>query len=613
MKNMKLLGFSLFIIVFMHFNANAQCDVTANIYPSTICAGQAVTLTSTGGCGYLMSNDFNNGTPGAGWTSSTGVSFTNPCGVGPDAIYLWMGDQVPIPRTLTTIPFDVVNGCEVRFWMKFAVQSAPNPCEGPDLANEGVSLQYSTNGSTWTDIIYFRPDGVMTPSYPNSSGFTSVSGGMQTAFTSWAQYTFPVPPAAISPNTSFRWIQHAYTSLVYDHWGVDVVEILCPSSTAIQWSHGPTVFNPPQVFPMQDTCYIVTVTDTAFGSGSASDTVCVTVNPVPTSDFNVVSPICSKEFSTITYTGDGDPGATYNWSFSGGQVISGTGQGPYEVKWTNEGWKFISLDVNQNGCNSTTTFDSVLVNLSPTVVFTGTPTRGCMPLTVDFTDFTSPQGSQWSWSFGDGAYSSDQNPTHTYTLPGQYSVNLIVETDAGCADTLTRNNFIEVYGQPIADFTWSPEVGKVYDPTITFYADVTYASAVFWDFGYGPTSTDFPPVTHTFPDVEENYTVTLIVTNEHGCNDTISKVVQIIDDILEFPNVITPNADGLNDYFVIVNGDKYPGNKLVVFNRWGKKVFEQQNYDNRWDGGDLVDGTYFYIFTYLDKEYHGSLTILRGL
>lgn len=606
-------GLILFAVFFANSSQiSAQCDVSANGFPETICAGEQVVLTSTGGCGYLMANDFNDGTPGAGWTATTGVDFTNNCGPGPDLIYLWMGQNVPIPRTLTTVNFDVDGACEISFWMRFEVQTgSPGNCEGPDLADEGMSLQYSINaGVSWTDIVYFRPDGVMCASYPNSSGFIAPSGA--TAFTTWTQYTFAVPPPAQTPNTQFRWRQHVYTSQTYDHWGIDMVEILCPSGTAVEWSHGPTVFNPPPVFPDHDTCYIVTVTDTLYGTGFATDTVCITVNQVPTATFNVESPICSDLSSTINYTGTSGSGATYNWFFSGGQVLSGSGSGPYELTWPSSGWQYISLEVYENGCTSGPQYDSVLVHLAPSVVFTGTPTSGCMPLTVSFSDYTSPTGSNWYWAFGDGGVSNDQNPVHVYNTPGAYNVNLIVVTAEGCDDTLTKPAYITVYGQPSADFTWSPEIGKIYDPVITFYADDEYATSFYWDFGDATNSTDFPPVVHTYPPVEANYTVTLIVTNEHGCSDTITHTVQIIDDILIFPNIITPgNSDGYNDLFVIVNGDKYPGNTLAVFNRWGKKVYEKTDYMNDWDGGDLAEGTYYYIFTYMDKEYHGSLTILR--
>jgi len=613
MKNIKYLIVLLAAVFYTH-GAIAQCDVTANAYPTVICQGEAVTLTSTGGCGYLMSNDFNGGTPGTGWVATAGVQFNNPCGAGPDAIYLWMGNLAPIPRTLTTVDFYVAGACEIKFWLRYAIQSQSSPCEGPDEYDEGVTIQFSTNGGgTWNDIAYFRPDGtILANAILPGTNNTSVSGN--TPFTVWAQYTFAVPPTAQTPNTRFRWIQQDWSGSGYDHWGIDVVEILCPAGTAVQWSHGPTVFNPAQVFPTTDTCYVVTVTDTVTGTGFASDTVCVQVKPMPNATFNVESPICSDLFTNIQYTGNAPPSPTanYNWFFSGGQVLSGTNEGPYQVTWPFPGWQYVSLEVTQDGCTSAPYYDSVFVNLAPTVVFAGLPTQGCMPVNVQFTDFTSPTGSNWYWSFGDGYNSTDQNPSHTYEIPGQYSVGLIVVTPEGCDDTLVRPNFIEVFGQPSDDFTWSPEIGKVDNPTIQFFAtNDPYVTSALWDFGDDNTSTDYPSTTHTYANVESAYTVTLIVTNEHGCSDTIVKQVQIIDDELIFPNIITPNGDGINDYLFINNADKYPNNLIIVFNRWGKKVFEMQNYDNSFNGNDLADGTYYYIFRYIDKEYHGSLTILR--
>jgi gliding motility-associated-like protein len=72
------------------------------------------------------------------------------------------------------------------------------------------------------------------------------------------------------------------------------------------------------------------------------------------------------------------------------------------------------------------------------------------------------------------------------------------------------------------------------------------------------------------------------------------------------PNGFTPNGDGYNDYFVIVNIEQYPENNIVIFNRWGDKVYEAAPYVNDWDGnsagakmkitGDaVVDGTYFFV------------------
>ncbi|UPT67604.1 MAG: gliding motility-associated C-terminal domain-containing protein [Sphingobacteriales bacterium JAD_PAG50586_3] len=76
------------------------------------------------------------------------------------------------------------------------------------------------------------------------------------------------------------------------------------------------------------------------------------------------------------------------------------------------------------------------------------------------------------------------------------------------------------------------------------------------------------------------------------------------------PNVFTPSkADGFNDTFVIEN--LVPNSQLVIYNRWGIKVYESKDYKNDWDGDGHSDGVYYYILNTPDgKDYHGTLTIL---
>ncbi|WP_291782550.1 gliding motility-associated C-terminal domain-containing protein, partial [Cecembia sp.] len=68
------------------------------------------------------------------------------------------------------------------------------------------------------------------------------------------------------------------------------------------------------------------------------------------------------------------------------------------------------------------------------------------------------------------------------------------------------------------------------------------------------------------------------------------------------PNVITPNNDGRNDFFVVKGLNKFVSNKIVIFNRWGDHVFESDNYQNNWNAEGLIDGTYFYVLTAIDNE-----------
>jgi len=108
------------------------------------------------------------------------------------------------------------------------------------------------------------------------------------------------------------------------------------------------------------------------------------------------------------------------------------------------------------------------------------------------------------------------------------------------------------------------------------------------------------------------YSVT--VTGCDSKSDTV--VVNVIACDLTIPNIITPNGDGFNETFEVENLPYYPNSILMVYNRWGKKIYENPNYLNEWDGENFADGTYFFILrvNYGNEEYedhHGTLTIMR--
>jgi PKD repeat protein len=75
--------------------------------------------------------------------------------------------------------------------------------------------------------------------------------------------------------------------------------------------------------------------------------------------------------------------------------------------------------------------------------FSGTPTSGDAPLTVDFTDETTNGPTSWAWDFGDGGTSTEQNPEHVYTTPGVYTVSLTASS-ASSEDTETKVGYIIV-------------------------------------------------------------------------------------------------------------------------------------------------------------------------
>src|ERR1019366_2911287 len=103
---------------------------------------------------------------------------------------------------------------------------------------------------------------------------------------------------------------------------------------------------------------------------TADTTINVVISDPPTSLFTATSPVCLGSNSNITYTGNGLPGDTYTWNFDGGTVVSGTGQGPYQVNWSTAGTKNITLTVAIGTCISTVTTVQVVVNPFPGITVT---------------------------------------------------------------------------------------------------------------------------------------------------------------------------------------------------------------------------------------------------
>ena len=129
-----------------------------------------------------------------------------------------------------------------------------------------------------------------------------------------------------------------------------------------------------------------------------------------------------------------------------------------------------------------------------------------------------------------------------------------------------------------------------------------------------------------FP-LQGQYSYEYIAVDECDQKDsaTVNVRVEICD--VTIPNVFTPNNDGVNDYFYIENLEYFPGSYFIVYNRWGKKVFESNDYGTQcaslndsgcWDGrdamtgSDCAEGTYFYVLKIPDgREYNGHINIFR--
>jgi PKD repeat protein len=277
-----------------------------------------------------------------------------------------------------------------------------------------------------------------------------------------------------------------------------------------------------------------------------------------------------------------------SWIWDFGDGYNSSDQNPMH-SYANPGDYTVMLTVYDGTLSDTVIkVDYISVSAEPPAAdFSATPTIGYAPLDVQFTDL-SLQGTYpimiWSWYFGDGDMSSDQNPNHTYASPGDYTVMLTV-SDGTLSNTLIKTEYISVspVGSPMADFSADPLFGTVPLPvqftdesTQGIYPIVTWN----WSFGDGNASTDQNPQ-HTY-NTKGTYTVILIVS-DGTLIDTETKMDYItvydplfIEDIIQkeginlYPNPFTDQITLSFDLPVEEN------TILKIFDLSGRMVLRQE-------------------------------------
>jgi PKD repeat protein len=213
----------------------------------------------------------------------------------------------------------------------------------------------------------------------------------------------------------------------------------------------------------------------------------------------------------------GNPTA-WEWDFGDGSTSAK--QHP-KHKYTEPGSYAVSLTVRNAAASATKTVPGYISVVTPlTADFDANPRSGTAPLDVRFTDLSAGTPSSWEWDLGDGSGSDLQNPVHTYTDPGAYTVTLVIRDAYGSA-TEVKSGFITVSAALDAEFEADLTQGTA--PFAVTFTDRSAGEPTswLWDFGDMATSTEQHPV-HTYLS-DGIYTVRLTVATGSG-SDTETKV-----------------------------------------------------------------------------------------
>lgn len=549
----------------------------------TTCTGIPGNLGTTSTSGYDYS-----------WVASAGLSsstISNP------TVTLTTNDTIPLTFTYTVLTTNTSSGCSSTDQVNVTVTSGMLPAitpAGPFCSNAApIILTANLSGGTWSGTgITNAVTGMFDPSVAASGGntITYTATGSCTGSTTTTILVNPLPVSDAGPDI-------AICTGNAGNLGVPSTAGYNYSWTPTTGLNSPNVSNPTVTLtnggsvPITSTYTIIT-TDALSGCFS-SDQVEVTVNPLPTANAGSSQSVCPG--SSITLNG-ALGGLTTSALWTGGNGTYSPNNTDLLAVYTPSAAEYaagsVTLTLTSTGlCPVSSSNVTFYFYQNPVIFFTVDAPDGCPGHCVSFTDNSTIGGGDsivsWHWDFGDNTTSNQQNPSHCYLLTGFYNVTLTAVSNHGCAGFHTVIQMVHIYPLPVAEFDPTPNPATLLDPNVTMVnqssQDVNYWN---WNFGDGATLTGLTS-SPTHPYANESpgsYVVTLIVSNTHGCLDTVVHEISIIPEFTFFiPNAFTPNGDGVNEYFYgtgvgIIEYD------LWIFDRWGAMIFHSDDLDKKWNG-----------------------------
>ncbi len=558
------------------------------------------------------------------------------------------------------------------------VASSDSVCSGSQANLYATALDSNTmqvnwySDSTLTTLVATTPSGgAFTPVITNDTTFYVTS-----SITGCAEESLPIAVNAWvipAPDSS-----DITLSAAPEYCANEIVQVLANSSfgTTITWYEDAQATQPITSGTTGNTTYVIdangnlsvsglddtnspytfyaAVTDPNTGCSNApGDMAAITVtildNPAPTTSDTLQS-FCSNASPTINDLSVA--GTNITWYDSNGNPMQPTDP-------LSDGSTYFASQMGVNGCESSDLLAiSVTVLTSQGAQITGDTSQVCFLDTIVYT--TQPGMTNYNWSVTGGnviagGTTSDDSIVIVWTNTGTNSLNVSYETTSGCSVTTTEALLVS----PIACEGTDVVITKIVDNSTPFIGEHVFFTVEVENNGPLTLSniqvseqilSGYTYVNHTasegsynettgiwdIPSIGANSTVTLVIEVIVNPSGDYSNTAQIITDIpedgngnnnsitieldpgcLNVFNEITPNNDGMNDFFHIECIEDYPGNSLTIFNRFGNPVYSIQEYQNDWSGvanvggaigsGQLLpSGTYFYVLKIDSEQFEKS-------
>ncbi|MFN6038607.1 MAG: gliding motility-associated C-terminal domain-containing protein [Bacteroidota bacterium] len=388
------------------------------------------------------------------------------------------------------------------------------------------------------------------------------------------------------------------------------IQLTANSNGNISWT-GPNSYTSTQNNPIVGSAssnlagtYIVTATT---GTCSISDTTLVQVNNNPIAAAVTNQTItCINNTATISGSSNA-PSSSFNWSGPG--IVSGANTNSCQV---NLGGVYI-LTVTQTatGCTGSDTIFVASNLTTPSVIADSIKFLACNQTSINIGSFSPDTGIVYQWNPPGNTPNSNNT---TVSSIGNYTVT-VTNTASGCSSS---DVVIVASSGVLPDV--NAGINQVLNCTttvVTLNGSTTTPNTIsIWS----PAGTN-PDSLNNEINAPGNYILTVTDTIS-GCSN--SDTVMVTYDgsdcgDLDFYNGITPNGDGKNDVFYIKNISFHPNNLLIIFNRYGGKIWEGKDYDNNsvvfkgldMNGIELPPGTYYYLLKYDGKIAKGWFELLK--